>query len=96
MTKETKKVVTAAVTMTTTVGGWLFANRIGRKVMGDEKIGNPIEALGYIGLTVGAAGFAGKTAKTAMDAAFSTYEEFEEDSDVLDVDESDVNEGEGA
>lgn len=96
MTSETKKVVTAVVTVATTVGGWLFAHRIGRKVMGDEKIGNPIEALGYIGLTVGAAGLAGNTAKTVMETALSTDEESEEDSDVLEVDESDVSEDEGA
>lgn len=96
MKKETKKVVTAAVTAATTVGGWMFANRIGRKVMGDEKIGNPIEALGYIGLTLGAAGLAGNTAKTVMEAAITTDDEDEEDSDVMNVDESDVSEDEGA
>lgn len=95
MKKETKKVVTAAVTVATTVGGWLFANRIGRKVVGDEKIGNPIEALGYIGLTLGAAGLAGNTAKTVMEAAITADEESEEDS-VLEVDESELSEDEGA
>lgn len=71
MDNKTRETITAVVTIASTIGGGLFANRVGCKIVGDENIKNPIEAIGYLATVVGVAGFAGQTAKNITETLLS-------------------------
>lgn len=49
------------INVTAGLGGIIVANRVGCKLYGNEKITNPVEAVGYIALLLAAAGVAANT-----------------------------------
>lgn len=93
MNKKTKETILAVVSGVSAIGGGMLANRVGCKIVGDNKIKNPIEAIGYIALMLGVAGFAGQTAHDVTEALLpdSTYED-----DKADEEDETTKEGEGA
>lgn len=93
MEKKTKETITAVVTIVSTIGGGLFANRVGCKIVGDEKIKNPIEAIGYLATVVGVAGFAGQTAKNVTEALL---QDSKSDDDKTDEEDETTEEETGA
>lgn len=93
MEKKTKETITAVVTIVSTLGGGLFANRLGCKIVGDNKIKNPIEAIGYIALTLGVARFAGQTAHDVTEALLP---DSKSEDDKADEEDETTKEGEGA
>lgn len=57
----------AVIDVTAGVGGMIIANKLGNRFYGDEKITNPVEAVGYFALLFAAGGVAMKGANDCVE-----------------------------